>query len=149
MTMAPTETELVAAAVAALMKDAARGIFQLTGSRDLSYFNIGCYLADRLGANRALVKESNTTDAGLPIGSARPHTTLQLIRDCATCTDLQPQMSSRSWIQLLLHRCNETSPQRSGCRRSTHFVRMTLGKIRILNMASERSQVAGVDLLAK
>jgi dTDP-4-dehydrorhamnose reductase len=80
MTMAPTETELVAAAVAALMKDAARGIFQLTGSRDLSYFNIGCYLADRLGANRALVKESNTTDAGLPIGSARPHTTLDSSR---------------------------------------------------------------------
>jgi dTDP-4-dehydrorhamnose reductase len=80
MTMAPAETVMVAAAVAALMKDAARGIFQLTGPRDLSYFTIGCYLADRLGANRILVKESNTADAGLPIGSARPHTTLDSSR---------------------------------------------------------------------
>ena len=60
MTMAPAETEMVAAAIAALMKDAARGIFQLTGPRDMSYFEIGRYIADKLGANRALVKESNT-----------------------------------------------------------------------------------------
>jgi dTDP-4-dehydrorhamnose reductase len=80
MTMAPAETQMVAAAIAALMKDAARGIFQLTGPRDMSYLEIGCYIADKLGANRDLVKESSTAEAGLPTGSARPHTTLDSSR---------------------------------------------------------------------
>jgi dTDP-4-dehydrorhamnose reductase len=80
MTMAPTETEMAAAAVAALMKDGARGIFQLTGPRDMSYFEIGRHVASKLGARRELVKESSTSAAGLPNGSARLHTTLDSSR---------------------------------------------------------------------
>ena len=80
MTMAPAEMATVAEAIAALMKDAARGIFQLTGPRDLSYFEIGCHIADRLGANRVLVRQGSTVDAGLPAGSARPYTTLNSSR---------------------------------------------------------------------
>lgn len=80
MTMAPAETTMVAAAIAALMKDDARGIFQLTGPRDLSYAEIGRYLARQLGADPALVKDSATAEAGLPAGSARPHTTLDSTR---------------------------------------------------------------------
>jgi dTDP-4-dehydrorhamnose reductase len=80
MTMAPAETAMVSAVIAALMKDAARGIFQLTGPSDLSYFEIGCHIADKLGAKRALVNESKTDDVGLPTGSARMHTTLDSSR---------------------------------------------------------------------
>jgi dTDP-4-dehydrorhamnose reductase len=80
MTMAPAETALVAGAISALMQDGARGIFQLTGPRDLSYAEIGRYLAKRLGADPALVGENTTLDAGLPAGSARPHTTLDSSR---------------------------------------------------------------------
>jgi dTDP-4-dehydrorhamnose reductase len=76
MTMAPAETEMVAAAIAALMNDAARGIFQLTGPRDVSYADIGRYLATKLDADPKLVIEGNTADAGLPAGTSRMHTTL-------------------------------------------------------------------------
>jgi dTDP-4-dehydrorhamnose reductase len=80
MTMAPAESAMVSAAIAALMKDGARGVFQLTGPRDLSYADIGRYLAKTLGADPALVAENTTLDAGLPTGSARPHTTLDSSR---------------------------------------------------------------------
>jgi dTDP-4-dehydrorhamnose reductase len=76
MTMAPAETTTVAQAITALLKDSAGGIFQLTGPRDLSYFEIGLHLAAKLGADSALITGSTATAAGLPAGSARPFTTL-------------------------------------------------------------------------
>jgi dTDP-4-dehydrorhamnose reductase len=80
MTMAPVETAMVCDAIAMLMKDGARGIFQLTGPRDLSYLEIGSYIAAQLGADRSLVTESTTIQAGLPAGSGRMHTTLDSSR---------------------------------------------------------------------
>jgi len=62
------------------MKDAARGIFQFTGPRDLSYLEIGRHIATKLGAPRSLVDESTTVEAGLPAGSGRMHTTLDSSR---------------------------------------------------------------------
>jgi dTDP-4-dehydrorhamnose reductase len=83
MTMAPVETAMVCDAIVMLMKDGARGIFQLTGPRDLSYVEIGHFIATELGAARSLVNESTTVEAGLPAGSGRMHTTLDssLLRD--------------------------------------------------------------------
>ncbi len=80
MTMAPAETATVAAAIAALMQDAASGLFQLTGPRDLSYADIGRHIAQRVDADPDLVMEGRTSDAGLPGGSARSHTTLDSSR---------------------------------------------------------------------
>lgn len=80
MTMAPAEIAMVSEAIAALLKDRACGIFQLTGPRDLSYLEIGRYVAKKLGVDPALVAEGSTTDAGLPRGSARAHTTLDSLR---------------------------------------------------------------------
>jgi dTDP-4-dehydrorhamnose reductase len=80
MTMAPAETEMVSASIAALLKDRAHGIFQLTGPRDLSYLEIARHLAKRLGVDAALVKESCTVDVGLVAGSGRPNTTLDSSR---------------------------------------------------------------------
>ena len=80
MTMAPVETAMVCDAIAMLMKDAARGVFQLTGPRDLSYLEIGHHIAAELGADRSLVCESTTVEAGLPAGSGRMHTTLDSSR---------------------------------------------------------------------
>jgi dTDP-4-dehydrorhamnose reductase len=76
MTMAPAETVMVAEAIAALMKDGPAGTFQLTGPRDVSYADIGRYIAAQLGADPALVIEGSTADAGLPPGTSRMHTTL-------------------------------------------------------------------------
>jgi dTDP-4-dehydrorhamnose reductase len=80
MTMAPAETATVSTAIAALLKDSARGLFQLTGPRDLSYADIGRYLAHRLSADPILVTENTTREAGLPAGSGRAYTTLDSSR---------------------------------------------------------------------
>jgi dTDP-4-dehydrorhamnose reductase len=82
MTMAPVETAMVCDAIAILMKDAARGVFQLTGPRDLSYLEIGRFIASELGVARSLVNEGTTIEAGLPAGSGRMHTTLDSSRLC-------------------------------------------------------------------
>ena len=71
---------MVCDAIAMLMKDAARGMFQLTGPRDLSYLEIGRHIAAELGVARALVSEGTTVEAGLPAGSGRMHTTLDSSR---------------------------------------------------------------------
>jgi dTDP-4-dehydrorhamnose reductase len=80
MTMAPVETTMVCDAIAILMKDAARGVFQLAGPRDLSYLEIGRFIAAQLGVARSLVGEGTTVEAGLPAGSGRMHTTLDSTR---------------------------------------------------------------------
>ena len=55
MRVAPTPIELVTGAIAALLQDRATGIFQLTGPRDVTYADIGHFLADRLNADPAQV----------------------------------------------------------------------------------------------
>ena len=80
MTMAPVETAMVCDAIAMLMKDAAPGVFQLTGPRDVSYLEIGRHIAAELGVARSLVSAGTTVEAGLPAGSGRMHTTLDSSR---------------------------------------------------------------------
>src|SRR5579864_3206204 len=74
--LAPTPTDLVCTAIAALLQDRARGIFQLTGSRDVSYADIGCFLAAYLGVDAKLVIQASGREAGLPEGATPPNTTL-------------------------------------------------------------------------
>jgi dTDP-4-dehydrorhamnose reductase len=76
MTLAPTPIDIAVAAISNLMSDQVRGIFQLTGPYDVSYVEIGCYLAQRLGVNRALVQSVSARSIGLPAGTAPRHTTL-------------------------------------------------------------------------
>jgi dTDP-4-dehydrorhamnose reductase len=76
MPMAPAPTELVSAAIAALLKSRAPGVFQLTGPQDVSYADIAHRLAHQLGADPALVGTVGAIEAGMPDGSAPRHTTL-------------------------------------------------------------------------
>jgi len=76
MTLAPTPIGIVAEAIARLLKDQVRGIFQLTGPRDVSYEAVGRHLARRLHADEALVEAASACSAGLPEGSTPRHTTL-------------------------------------------------------------------------
>jgi len=76
MTLAPTPTDLVCTAISALLQDRARGIFQLTGPRDVTYADIGRFLADFLGADPSLVSKASARSAGLPEGATPPYTTL-------------------------------------------------------------------------
>lgn len=77
MTMAPTPIDLVVDAIIALMRDEARGIFQLTGPRDASYVDIARYLALRIGADPALVEPTSAART-MPAGATPLHTTLDI-----------------------------------------------------------------------
>ena len=76
LALAPTPTDLVCTAIAALLQDRARGIFQLTGPRDVTYADIGGFLAAYLGADQKLVNQTSAREAGLPEGATPLHTTL-------------------------------------------------------------------------
>jgi dTDP-4-dehydrorhamnose reductase len=76
LALAPTPTDLVCTAIAALLQDRARGIFQLTGPRDVTYADIGRFLAAYLDADAKLVTEASAREAGLPEGATPPNTTL-------------------------------------------------------------------------
>ena len=78
--LAPTPTDQVCTAIAALLQDRARGIFQLTGPRDVSYADIGGFLAAYLDADPKLVNQTSARSAGLPEGATPLHTTLDSSR---------------------------------------------------------------------
>jgi dTDP-4-dehydrorhamnose reductase len=80
MMMAPTPIGLVAAAIDGLMRAQATGIFQLSGPRDVSYAEIGRYIAQRIGASPRLVEPIPAASAGMPEGSTPPHTTMDSAR---------------------------------------------------------------------
>jgi dTDP-4-dehydrorhamnose reductase len=76
MTMAPVPAKTVARAIEALMTDHATGIFQLSGPRDISYFEAGRFLAERLRTDKSLVLRASLGDIDPPAGAGPPHTTL-------------------------------------------------------------------------
>ena len=76
MHMAPTPVALVAGAIERLLAEPSAGIFQLTGPRDIAYSAVALHLAQKLGADPALVEKVSAYSAGLPLGSTAPHTTL-------------------------------------------------------------------------
>src|SRR5580693_6438174 len=78
--LAPTPTDLVCSAITALLQDRARGIFQLTGPRDVSYADIGGFLAAYLDADQKLVNQTSAREDGLPEGATPLHTTLDSSR---------------------------------------------------------------------
>jgi dTDP-4-dehydrorhamnose reductase len=82
VTMAPSPTALVSLAIAHLLRDQVPGVFQLTGPRDVSYIDIGAYVAERIGAPRTLVERVSALDAGQPAGSTPRHTTLDSTALC-------------------------------------------------------------------
>jgi len=76
MRLAPTPTDLACKAIAGLLEDRAGGIFQLTGPRDVSYADVGRFLARYLGADASLVRATSARGAGLPDGATPLNTTL-------------------------------------------------------------------------
>jgi dTDP-4-dehydrorhamnose reductase len=76
MTLAPTPTEMVSAAIRALMDEQAKGIYQLTGPRDVTYAQVARFVALHVDARPSLVVETSALDAGLPQGATPRHTTL-------------------------------------------------------------------------
>jgi len=73
---APVPVALVVEAAAALLADRARGIFQLSGPRDISYSAAAHFLAEKRGADRKLIQDISARDGGQPPGAAVPYTSL-------------------------------------------------------------------------
>ena len=76
MMLAPAPVDIVVGAIVQMLQHEARGIFQLSGPRDISYVEVGRYLARRLGADPKLVVPDSVRAAGLPVGANPLHTTL-------------------------------------------------------------------------
>ena len=76
MTMAPTPVKVVAESIARMMEDRLASIAQLTGPQDVTYAEVGCSIAERLGANPGLVQPVSALDNGMPHGSTPRNTTL-------------------------------------------------------------------------
>lgn len=76
MPMAPTPVDLVAAAITGMLRGKPPVIAQITGPRDVSYADIGRFLASEIGADPALVESVGALDSGMPTGSTPKHTTL-------------------------------------------------------------------------
>jgi dTDP-4-dehydrorhamnose reductase len=85
MKLAPTPTDLVCAAISALLRDRTSGIFQLTGPRDVTYTEVGRFIANRLGVDRSLVQQTSALEAGLPVGATPLNTTLDSSLLCGRC----------------------------------------------------------------
>jgi dTDP-4-dehydrorhamnose reductase len=76
MTLAPTRIASVTSVISPLLSERPSGIFQLTGPRDVSYADVGHFLAERLGVESSLVQPARARAAGLPAGATPLHTTL-------------------------------------------------------------------------
>jgi dTDP-4-dehydrorhamnose reductase len=76
MTLAPTRIDSVTSAICSLLSERPSGIFQLTGPRDVSYADVGHFLAGKLGVESSLVQAASARAAGLPAGATPLHTTL-------------------------------------------------------------------------
>jgi dTDP-4-dehydrorhamnose reductase len=80
MVLAPTPIDLVCTAIDRLMVNHDRGIFQLTGPRDVTYAEVARYVADRLAAAPSLIENTSARSAGLPDGATPLNTTLDSSR---------------------------------------------------------------------
>jgi dTDP-4-dehydrorhamnose reductase len=82
LTIAPTEMTFACNAIGTLLSEQASGIFQLTGPRDVSYADVGRFLAAKLGVDSSLVQETSARSAELPEGTILLHTTLDYSALC-------------------------------------------------------------------
>lgn len=76
MFMAPTPIGVAAAAITALLIERCSGIWQLSGSEDISYAEIADHIGRNMQADPALVNPIAAASAGMPMGSTPRHTTL-------------------------------------------------------------------------
>ena len=76
MTMAPTPVDLVAKAITRMVEDRLPVVAQLSGPRDVSYAEVGRFIAERIGVNPQLVQPVSALEDGLARGSTPRNTTL-------------------------------------------------------------------------
>jgi dTDP-4-dehydrorhamnose reductase len=76
MTIAPTPVDVVATSVSRMMEDRLPVVAQLTGPRDVTYVEVGRFLAKKIGADPRLVEPVSALENGMPKGATPRNTTL-------------------------------------------------------------------------
>jgi len=76
--VAPLRLDFVVEALTAVA--GGEGLYQLSGTKDISYAEVGTYLAARVGAYEHLVQPRTTAESGLELEAFGPHTTLDSSR---------------------------------------------------------------------
>jgi dTDP-4-dehydrorhamnose reductase len=76
MTMAPTPMDMVASSISQMMVDRLPVLAQLSGPRDVTYAEVGRFLAERIGVDPGLVEPVRANESGMPRGSTPRNTTL-------------------------------------------------------------------------
>jgi dTDP-4-dehydrorhamnose reductase len=72
----PITLPTVVEGITAVAEQSEDGIFQLSGSEDISYADAARHLADRLGVSRSHVEGVRAADNGIPIDEITPYTSL-------------------------------------------------------------------------
>ena len=103
LVMAPVPVRLAATAITNLLANPARGVFQLSGPSDVSYAEVGAYLARKIGAAPELVTPVSAYSAGMPPGATPRHTTLDSTAICERLGAVVPD----PWT--VIDSCVETS----------------------------------------
>jgi dTDP-4-dehydrorhamnose reductase len=80
LTISPLTVGHVVEALLAVIDDRAGGIYQASGAGDISYADVARYLADRLGADAALVVKTSAASAGIPDNEIARFTSLETER---------------------------------------------------------------------
>jgi dTDP-4-dehydrorhamnose reductase len=76
MAMAPTPVDLAAAVIARMMEDRSSVIAQMTGPRDVTYLEVGRFLAREMGVDPRAVEPVGALESGMPPGATPRNTTL-------------------------------------------------------------------------
>lgn len=74
MMLAPVPVDLVAATLARILRERRSGVFQLSGSRDVTYVDAAHCLCDAIGKSRSLVRPVLSLSTPPPV----PNTTLDM-----------------------------------------------------------------------
>jgi dTDP-4-dehydrorhamnose reductase len=74
--IAPISLDDATGAMLAVAKDRGRGVYQMSGAKDVSYFDVAIHLARAMGCPIELVQEKRAQDMGVPAEDIARYTTL-------------------------------------------------------------------------
>jgi dTDP-4-dehydrorhamnose reductase len=81
--MAPITLDDAVSALSAIANSSENGLFQISGSHDISYYDAACYLSSRLGVDSRLVVEAQASENRIPPEEITHYSSLDATRTAA------------------------------------------------------------------